>query len=102
MQQDIRFTVIGRRSGLPDAVLKEMDESILLSRDNHGMCLCLAINYGARTEIVDAVRALAHQVKQGQFDPDSIDEADDFRRALYRWHARSRSADSHRRRDARQ
>src|SRR6202453_3624974 len=58
MQQNIRFTVIGRRSGLPDAVLKEMDESIHLSRDNRGMCLCLAINYGARTEIVDAVRAL--------------------------------------------
>ena len=46
MEQNIRFTVIGRRSGLPAAVLKEMDESIHLSRDNRGMCLCLAINYG--------------------------------------------------------
>jgi undecaprenyl diphosphate synthase len=38
------------------------------------MTLCLAINYGARTEIVDAVRALAEQVKQGKLDPDAIDE----------------------------
>jgi undecaprenyl diphosphate synthase len=74
MQQNIRFTVIGRRSALPDAVLKEMDENIRLSRDNHGMCLCLAINYGARTEIVDAVRALARQVKESRLDPDAIDE----------------------------
>ena len=42
------------------------------SRDNRGMCLCLAINYGARTEIVDAVRQLARQVKAGTLDPDAI------------------------------
>jgi undecaprenyl diphosphate synthase len=74
MEQNIRFTVIGRRSGLPSPVLKEMDENIRLSRDNRGMCLCLAINYGARTEIVDAVRSLAHQVKAGTLDSDAIDE----------------------------
>src|SRR5947209_292376 len=74
MQQNIRFTVIGRRSGLPEAVLKEIDESIRQSKDNRGMCLCLAINYGARTEMVDAVRELARQVKQGRLDPDAIDE----------------------------
>jgi undecaprenyl diphosphate synthase len=74
MEQNIRFTVIGRRSGLPATVLKEMDENIRMSRDNRGMCLCLAINYGARTEIVDAVRGLARQVKAGTLDPDAIEE----------------------------
>jgi undecaprenyl diphosphate synthase len=82
MEQNIRFTVIGRRSGLPDPVLREMDENIRMSRDNRGMCLCLAINYGARTEIVDAVRALAHLVKAGRLDPDAIDE-DALSGALY-------------------
>jgi undecaprenyl diphosphate synthase len=82
MEQDIRFTVIGRRSGLPANVLKEMDENIRMSRDNRGMCLCLAINYGARTEIVDAVRQLARQVKAGTLDPDAIEE-DTISGALY-------------------
>src|SRR5215468_5052010 len=55
MEQNIRFTTIGRRTGLPDQVLREIDENIRVSRDNTGMVLCLAINYGGRTELVDAV-----------------------------------------------
>jgi undecaprenyl diphosphate synthase len=74
MEQNIRFTVIGRREGLPDDVLREIDENIRMSQDNTGMVLCLAINYGGRTELVDAVRALAEQVRQGKLDPDDIDE----------------------------
>ncbi|MFM7150346.1 MAG: isoprenyl transferase [Gemmataceae bacterium] len=75
LSQNIRFTVIGRRSDLPPAVLREIDENIRLSRDNTGMTLCLAINYGGRTELIDAVRSLANQVQQGTLDPDQIDEA---------------------------
>jgi undecaprenyl diphosphate synthase len=74
MEQNIRFTTIGRRTGLPAKVLREIDENIRLSRDNTGMVLCLAINYGGRTELVDAVRALAERVRQGSLDPDDIDE----------------------------
>jgi undecaprenyl diphosphate synthase len=75
MEQNIRFTTIGRRSELPDKVLREMDENIRLSRNNTGMVLCLAINYGGRTEVVDAVRSLAEKARQGTLDPDTIDEA---------------------------
>jgi undecaprenyl diphosphate synthase len=74
MEQNIRFMTIGRRQDLPPAVLREMDESIRLSRDNHGMVLCLAINYGGRAEVVDGVRQIAEQVQQGLLDPDVIDE----------------------------
>jgi undecaprenyl diphosphate synthase len=74
MEQNIRFTVIGRREGLPDDVLREIDENIRMSQDNTGMVLSLAINYGGRTELVDAVRTLAEQVRQGKLDPDAIDE----------------------------
>src|SRR5436305_656714 len=75
MEQNIRFSVIGRREGLPDTVLKEMNENIRLSQDNTGMGLCLAINYGGRTELVDAVKALARQAKEGSLDPERIEEA---------------------------
>jgi undecaprenyl diphosphate synthase len=75
LEQNIRFTTIGRREGLPESVLREIDENIRLSRTNTGMVLCLAINYGGRTEVVDAVRCLAEQVQQGMLEPEHIDEA---------------------------
>ena len=82
MGQNIRFTVIGRRAGLPDNVLAEIDENIRISSQNTGMTLALAINYGARTEIVDAVRAIAERVRRGELDPAAIDE-DTIGGALY-------------------
>jgi undecaprenyl diphosphate synthase len=82
MEQNIRFTTIGRRCGMPDEVLREMDESIRLSESNTGMVLCLAINYGGRTEVVDAVRQLAEQVRRSQLDPEDIDE-DTLSQSLY-------------------
>ncbi len=82
LDQNIRFTVIGRREGMPDDVLEEMDRSIALSAANTGLILCLAINYGSRTEIVDAVRALAVKVRDGDLEPGAIDD-DAISNALY-------------------
>jgi undecaprenyl diphosphate synthase len=82
MDQNIRFTMIGRRGDLPPEVLHELDENIRMSRGNTGTILCLAINYGGRTELVDAVRSLAAQAKQGNLEPDDIDE-DMLGNALY-------------------
>src|SRR4051794_29941979 len=47
-EQDIRLTMIGRRDGLPDDVLRELDRTVLQTADHTGMVLCLAINYGGR------------------------------------------------------
>jgi undecaprenyl diphosphate synthase len=74
MEQNIRFTTIGRREGLPARVLREIDESIRLSQHNSGMILCLAINYGGRAEMVDAVRNIAEAVRKGALDPEEISE----------------------------
>lgn len=74
MEQNIRFTVIGRRGDLPAEVLDEIDENIRVSSPNSGMTLCLAINYGGRTELVDAVRALAERASRGELVPNDIDE----------------------------
>jgi undecaprenyl diphosphate synthase len=82
IRQNIRFTVIGRRDGLSDEVLAEIDENARLTKQNTGLTLCLAINYGGRTEIVDACRALAGRVKAGTLDPAAIDE-DAISNALY-------------------
>jgi undecaprenyl diphosphate synthase len=75
MENNIRFTQIGRRDGLPLAVCREIDRTIAALEKNTGMTLCLAVNYGSRTEIVDAVRAIAAKVHAGLVDPQQIDEA---------------------------
>jgi undecaprenyl diphosphate synthase len=75
MGQKVRLTMIGRRQGLPTDVLRELDRAIETTAENPGMTLCLAINYGGRTEIADAARKLAGDVRDGRLDPDSVDEA---------------------------
>src|SRR5947209_12903857 len=82
MEQNIRFSIIGRRTGLPEEVQREMDETIRLSRENSGLRLCLAINYGSRQEIVDAARTLCERARAGELDPADIDE-EVFESALY-------------------
>jgi len=74
MANEIRVLQIGRRLGLPPAVLRELDETVSLSSRNTGMKLCLAINYGARAELTDAVREIAGRVERGELSPDRIDE----------------------------
>lgn len=82
MDNNVRFRHFGRRAGLPQGVLAEMDRTIEMSRLNTGLNLCLALNYGGREEILDAVRALAARVARGGLSPDEIDEAA-FSEALY-------------------
>ena len=74
INENIRLSVIGRREGLPATAIDEMDKTIELSSVHTGMRLCLAINYGGRGEVVDAVRAIARDVRQGRLSPDDIDE----------------------------
>lgn len=81
-EQDIRFKVIGRREGLPPNVLKEIDQNIWMSRNAQGLTLCLAINYGGRTELADAMRTLGEQIRAGTLNPDQINE-ETIEAALY-------------------
>jgi undecaprenyl diphosphate synthase len=74
MDNNIRFQQIGRLENLPDPVLEEMNQTLELTRHNTGLTLVLALNYGSRAEIVDAVRAIADEVKSGDLDPRRIDE----------------------------
>jgi len=74
MDNGIRFTAIGRLEELPGEVREKLDETIRMSSRNTGMVLSLALAYGGRNEIVDAVRRLAQEVKEGKRTPESIDE----------------------------
>ena len=74
MRQRIRVAVIGRRDGLPESTLAELDRTVAMTAANDGMKLCLAVNYGARAEIAEAARRLAREAREGTVDPEAIDE----------------------------
>lgn len=75
MEQNVRLSVIGRREGIPADVLREIDKTIALSSENTGLRLCLAINYGGRMELADAVRRIAADVRDGRLEPEAVDES---------------------------
>lgn len=74
MEQNVRVEIIGRRDGIPEAVQVEMDKTVSICSKNTGTCLCLAINYGARSELVDAIKRISETVASGELTADSIDE----------------------------
>jgi undecaprenyl diphosphate synthase len=74
-QNNVRLRVIGRTADLPANVRDEIDRTIEYLADGTGLLLVLALSYGGRAEIVDAVRSLARKAAAGEVDPDEIDEA---------------------------
>jgi undecaprenyl diphosphate synthase len=75
MGNNIRVRMLGRRDEIPDQVLAELDKTVAMSGANTGMWLNLAINYGGRAELVDAMRTIGERVSSGDLQPQNIDEA---------------------------
>lgn len=74
MENNIRFRQIGRLENLPDPVLEEMNITLEETSKNDGLTLVLALNYGSRAEITDAVKAIAQDVRDGRLRPEDITE----------------------------
>jgi len=75
MNNNVRVRMLGRRDDIPDQVLRELDKTVEMSSRNSGLWLNLAINYGARAELVDAMRAIARLIQAGDLSPQQIDES---------------------------
>jgi undecaprenyl diphosphate synthase len=73
---------MGRRDKIPPSTLKAIDNAVEITRDNTGMALNIAFNYGGRSEIIDAVRALCSDISTGRLAPEDVDE-ERFRSYLY-------------------
>ena len=74
VNRNIRLRSIGTRNGVPKEVLKSIDKAFAATKDNTGLILNIAFNYGARQEILDAVKKVAEDVKKKKVDIDNIDE----------------------------
>ena len=72
----IRLQAIGDLDRLPPRARSEFDEAVALTAGNERMTLTLALSYGSRSEITQAVRRLAAQATAGTLDPAAITEAD--------------------------
>ena len=73
-KNNVRLAAIGRLHELPASARRQLDKAIAALRDNSGLTLVLALSYGGRAEIVDAVRGIARDIKAGQMDVADVDE----------------------------
>jgi undecaprenyl diphosphate synthase len=74
MDNGVRLRCIGRLDELPPPALLELRRTEAMTAENQGMVLRLALSYGSRTEIGDAVRQIAKEAALGELDPETIDE----------------------------
>jgi undecaprenyl diphosphate synthase len=74
MAQNIRLKVIGRLTDLPARVRTLIEECIRETAGNTRLTLVMALSYGSRVEIADAVRLIAAKCRDGRLDPGAIDE----------------------------
>jgi undecaprenyl diphosphate synthase len=73
-KQGIRLRMIGRKQDLPVAVREELEVAMEDTNGNTKLDLILALSYGSRVEITEAVQAVAREVKVGALDPEAISE----------------------------
>jgi undecaprenyl diphosphate synthase len=73
-KKNVRLQAIGNLNSLPPACLEELNESIELTSKNTGLTLVLALSYSSKWELIDAVKQIATQVKNGSLAVDDISE----------------------------
>ncbi len=74
MKNDVSFQVIGDLKRLPEAIQKKIQEMIERTSKNSSMCLVLALSYSSKSEIQNAVRQIAEEVKEGKLNANDINE----------------------------
>lgn len=82
LENNIIFRVVGDYSKLPSSIVKLLDDSIEKSKDNTGMVLNIALNYGGRAEIISSIKKLYEDISDGKFAIDNLNE-ETFKNYLY-------------------
>ncbi len=71
-EQNVRIRVIGTDLGVDGEIMTLIREAVNLTKDNTGVQLTVAFNYGARDEIARAAQEIARQTQRGELDPASV------------------------------
>jgi undecaprenyl diphosphate synthase len=70
--RNVRVRIIGEKTGVSEDIQRLLVEAETVTRDNSGLTLVIAFNYGSRQEMANAMKAVAEQVASGALDPASI------------------------------
>ncbi len=81
-KNEIKFKVIGNKDDFPEELKKQLNMVEKETEKNDKMVLCMALSYGGRAEIIEAVKKLAFQIKENKISAEEIDEML-FRKFLY-------------------
>ncbi|ULQ52269.1 isoprenyl transferase [Flavihumibacter fluvii] len=73
-RNNIKLYVIGDMNMLPDYARQELNEALEMTSHNSGLNLVIALSYSSRWELVNAVKSIANDVKQGKIDPAAINQ----------------------------
>lgn len=71
---NIKIRVIGEKENIPKDIQEKIDKLVEKTKNNTGLVLNIAFNYGGRAEIIHATREIAQKVKSGEIDIEDIDE----------------------------
>ncbi len=71
---NVRVNIIGDLSKLPSSARKDLEKAIEITKENTGTVLTLALNYGAKEELLQAIKSIAHQYNEGEIKEDDINE----------------------------
>jgi undecaprenyl diphosphate synthase len=74
MKHEIRLNAIGRLNQLPSDVQKALEKTMHATENNRGLVINLALNYGARAEIVEMVQKISRKIEKKELDAGHIDE----------------------------
>ena len=81
-EKNVKITILGDVDGMPEPQRQALRNAMARTEDNTGLRLNIALNYGGRAELTRAARRLAQAVKDGELEPEDIDE-DEFAANLY-------------------
>ena len=73
-KENVRFSIIGDLKDLPENTIKGLKNGVNLTRNNDGLTLTLALNYGSRQEIIGAIKLIVKKVESGKIILEDIDQ----------------------------
>ncbi|QHW30034.1 isoprenyl transferase [Paenibacillus rhizovicinus] len=73
MEKNVQIRMMGNKEGLPEHTLRAVEDAVARTAGNTGLVLTFALNYGSRKEMIEAIRCIGQDVKDGKLSPDEID-----------------------------
>lgn len=75
IEKNVKVITIGDNDALPDHTVNAVSEAVEKTRDNTGLTLVFALNYGGRDELVRGIKVIAEEVKDGSLDVEDISQS---------------------------